>query len=189
MKRFPALGRVGWHGWTSLVGAFLLFQVQLIVAKAILPRFGGAPAVWTTCMLFFQALLLMGYAYAHAATRWLAPRTQAGAQLVLLALALLALPIAPEVSQPGSGAPVARILAHLGRSVAPDGFAWLVPMQRGGQPRMKAGLLMRGDARAHLIEFLGRPYVRARIIGDIGEPIRRLAPVGPTAVGGAASYR
>ena len=44
------------------LGAFLLFQVQLIIAKAILPWFGGAPAVWTTCMLFFQTLLLAGYA-------------------------------------------------------------------------------------------------------------------------------
>src|SRR5690349_13281434 len=47
------------------LSAFLLFQVQLIVGKYILPFFGGAPAVWTTCLVFFQLLLLLGYAYAH----------------------------------------------------------------------------------------------------------------------------
>lgn len=110
------------RGGAIVLGAFLLFQVQLIVAKAILPRFGGAPAVWTTCMLFFQALLLLGYAYAHASTRWLAPRVQGGLHLALLVLSLLALPIAPDVSAPGSAAPVLRILAYLGGSVALPGF-------------------------------------------------------------------
>jgi hypothetical protein len=51
---------------TTLLGAFLLFQVELLIGKAILPWFGGAPAVWTTCLLFFQAVLLGGYAWAHA---------------------------------------------------------------------------------------------------------------------------
>ena len=46
------------------LSAFLLFQVQLILAKYLLPWFGGSPAVWTTCILFFQAFLLLGYAYA-----------------------------------------------------------------------------------------------------------------------------
>src|SRR5260370_22205800 len=50
-----------------LVGAFLLFQVQPLICKLILPRFGGGPPVWTTCMLFFQSLLFCGYAYSHIA--------------------------------------------------------------------------------------------------------------------------
>jgi hypothetical protein len=50
---------------TIFLSAFLLFQIQLIVGKYILPFFGGAPAVWTTCLLFFQVILLLGYAYAH----------------------------------------------------------------------------------------------------------------------------
>src|SRR6185503_11357205 len=136
------------RGGVLVLGAFLLFQVQLIVAKAILPRFGGAPAVWTTCMLFFQALLLLGYAYAHAVTRWLAPRVQGGLHLALLALALLALPIATDVSEPGAAAPVLRILAHLGRSLALPGFllcasspllqAWAA-QERGGRARAGSG--------------------------------------------------
>src|SRR2546426_1804829 len=49
-----------------LVGSFLLFQVQPMIARFILPWFGGSPAVWTTCLLFFQVALLAGYAYAHS---------------------------------------------------------------------------------------------------------------------------
>lgn len=74
------------HGLAIFISAFLLFQVQLIVGKMLLPWFGGAPAVWTTCMLFFQALLLAGYAYAH----WLnaaSTRTQKRVHLALLAAA------------------------------------------------------------------------------------------------------
>ena len=53
------------------VGATLLFVVQPMVGKMILPLLGGTPAVWSTCMVFFQAALLAGYAYAHASTAWL----------------------------------------------------------------------------------------------------------------------
>jgi hypothetical protein len=102
------------------LGAFLLFQVQPIIAKAILPTFGGAPAVWTTCMLFFQSLLLGGYACAHASTVALRPRTQGIVHLVLLAAALCTLPLAPvRGGDPsGSQAPVLAILVLLARSVA-----------------------------------------------------------------------
>ncbi len=51
---------------TIFLSAFLLFQVQPLIAKLILPWFGGSAAVWTTCMLFFQVLLLGGYVYSHA---------------------------------------------------------------------------------------------------------------------------
>jgi hypothetical protein len=106
------------------LGAFLLFQVQPIVAKAILPWFGGAPAVWTTCMLFFQSLLLAGYAYAHGAALWLRPRAQGFLHLALLAAALAVLPLSPErQSLPrGSETPLWAILALLGRSVAAPYF-------------------------------------------------------------------
>src|SRR5882672_11355232 len=102
------------------LGAFLLFQVQPILAKAILPWFGGAPAVWTTCMLFFQSLLLAGYAYAHASGRRLKPRTQGILYLFLLAAALATLPITPVYRIPAGGpeAPVLAILLLLVRCVA-----------------------------------------------------------------------
>lgn len=75
---------------TIFLAAFLLFAVQLLMGKYVLPWFGGTPAVWTTCMLFFQALLLAGYAYAHALTGRLSPRAQ-GALHATLALASLLL--------------------------------------------------------------------------------------------------
>ncbi|MFM9146978.1 MAG: ferrichrome ABC transporter permease, partial [Verrucomicrobiota bacterium] len=76
-------------------GALLLFLVQPLIAKYILPWFGGSPAVWTTCMLFFQLLLLAGYAYAHFSTTRLRTRTQVVTHLALLGVSLLLLPIAP----------------------------------------------------------------------------------------------
>lgn len=92
---------------TIFTGAFLLFQVhEPLVGKYILPWFGGGPGIWTTCMLFFQLLLLGGYAYAHAVSRYLRPRTQAILHLVLLAAALASLPITPSDTWKPTNAPV-----------------------------------------------------------------------------------
>jgi hypothetical protein len=76
---------------TLFVSAFLLFLVQPLVGKMVLPLLGGAPAAWATCMVFFQALLLAGYGYAHAATRRLGSRRQAVFHLAVLLLPLLVL--------------------------------------------------------------------------------------------------
>jgi len=78
---------------TLLVSASLLFFVQPMFAKMVLPRLGGTPAVWNTCMVFYQANLLAGYLYAHLATRWLGTRRQAAVHLGLLCLPWLVLPI------------------------------------------------------------------------------------------------
>ncbi len=83
------------------LAAFLLFLVQPIVGKSLLPRFGGAPAVWTACLLVFQTLLLLGYAWAHGLAVRLGSRVQATAHVSLLALGL-AFPILPVAS---GGAP------------------------------------------------------------------------------------
>jgi len=106
---------MGLFALTIFTGAFLLFQVQPLIGKYILPWFGGSPGVWTTCMLFFQVLLLGGYAYAHLLSRWFKPRTQAIVHLVLLGAALAMLPIIPSNSwKPGGqGNPMLRILALL----------------------------------------------------------------------------
>src|SRR5438132_5963017 len=92
---------------TITVSAFLLFQVQPIVAKTMLPWFGGAPAVWTVCMLFFQGLLLAGYAYAHALVTYLSLRRQALVHTLLLLASLCTLPILPGAhwQAPGPGDP------------------------------------------------------------------------------------
>jgi len=81
---------------TIFLSAFLLFQVQPLLGKYILPWFGGSPAVWTTCMLVFQVLLFAGYAYAHVTTQYLSPRHQGYLHVLLLVTALLTLPITPD---------------------------------------------------------------------------------------------
>jgi SAM-dependent methyltransferase len=115
--------------FAAVVGlaAFLLFEVQLVLGKQVLPWFGGASAVWTTCLLFFQAGLLVGYAWAHALGR-LSPRRQRDAHLALLAAAVGLVawralvwpsPITPgEWARPASPeAPVRAILGLLGSTI------------------------------------------------------------------------
>ena len=77
---------------TVVTGSFLLFLTQPMIARMALPRLGGAPAVWNSAMLVYQALLLAGYAYAHRVAR-IAPKRQAGLHLALFAVAALWLPI------------------------------------------------------------------------------------------------
>ena len=105
---------------TIFLSAFLLFQVQPIMGRYLLPWFGGSPTVWTTCLLFFQVLLLAGYVYAH----WLGSRPirrQGPVHVALLAVSLLFLPTVPSLrsSQYLSGAdPSGRILLVLAATVA-----------------------------------------------------------------------
>ena len=90
------------YAFTIFVAAFLLFLVQPIIAKQLLPWFGGSAAVWTTCLVFFQCMLLAGYFYADWTTRRLTAKRQACVHLVLIVVALLLLPIIPDVSwKPG----------------------------------------------------------------------------------------
>ena len=84
------------YALSIFLSAFLLFQVQPIIAKVILPWFGGSAAVWTTCMLFFQTVLLLGYVYAHWLYHRVRGRGQARLHSALLAASLLALPVLPN---------------------------------------------------------------------------------------------
>src|ERR1700728_3650214 len=96
-EKNPARVPTPLFGATILVSAFLLFQVQPLIAKLILPWFGGSAAVWTSCMLFFQIALLAGYAYAH----WLNGKSggiQTAVHLGLIAISFLSLPILPSVA-------------------------------------------------------------------------------------------
>ena len=104
---------------TIFLSSFLLFLVQPLIARLILPWFGGTAAVWTTCMLFFQCVLLAGYAYAHATTAKLSPRAQAILHTILLAAAAATLPILPDASwkPEGGGEPISRILLLLAATV------------------------------------------------------------------------
>ncbi|HEY6945616.1 MAG TPA: fused MFS/spermidine synthase [Candidatus Acidoferrum sp.] len=88
---------------TIFVSAFLLFQVEPLIAKIILPWFGGVAAVWTVCLLFFQVALLLGYLYAHLLTQHLGPRVQGWLHAGLLVISLLVLPILPSDSWKPTG--------------------------------------------------------------------------------------
>jgi hypothetical protein len=101
---------------TIFLSAFLLFLVQPVIAKQILPWFGGAASVWAICLVFFQSVLLAGYAYSDWTTRLLAPRKQAWLHIALLVASLAVLPIIPDVQwKPGadSGEPTLLILGLL----------------------------------------------------------------------------
>ena len=91
------------YALTIFLSSFLLFQVQPIIAKMILPWFGGSAAVWNTCMLFFQATLLGGYTYSHVLFERLPAKRQAQVHIGLLSISLLALPILPNASWKPNG--------------------------------------------------------------------------------------
>ena len=128
---------------TIFVSAFLLFQVEPLIAKMILPWFGGVAAVWMVCLLFFQLILLLGYLYAHLLTRYFEQRTQGWLHAGLLAASLLVLPILPKDSLKPSGPahPALHILWVLALTVGFPFFllsatspllqAWLVSARKG----------------------------------------------------------
>lgn len=98
----------------ALTSAFLLFWVEPLFAKMVLPLLGGSPAVWNTCLMFFQSMLLLGYLYAHLSSRYLEPRRQAWLHVGLLVLALASLPIAiPRGSAPPASGNVIPWLVQL----------------------------------------------------------------------------
>src|SRR5437879_11951546 len=103
------------HAATIFVSAFLLFQVEPLIAKIILPWFGGVVAVWTVCLLFFQVVVLLGYLYAHLLARRLTLKIQGWLHSALLVLSLLVLPILPKDSWKPAGPehPALHILSVL----------------------------------------------------------------------------
>lgn len=106
---------------TLVLGAALLFAIQPMFAKMALPLFGGAPAVWTSAMVFFQAALLAGYGYAHVSVRLLPPRAQVAVHAALLALAFASLPIGLQAgaTPPGTATPVLTLLGMMAVTVGP----------------------------------------------------------------------
>jgi hypothetical protein len=107
------------YGLVIFSSAFLLFQVQPLIAKIILPWFGGVAAVWITCLLFFQVVLLLGYLYSHLLARSFRPRAQGRIHAALLAASLVALPILPKQSWKPTGPehPAGHILMLLGLTI------------------------------------------------------------------------
>lgn len=153
-------------------GAFLLFALQPLIGKYILPWFGGGPGVWTTCLLFFQTLLLGGYVYAHISASKLRPRTQVVVHVVLLALACCALPITPSAQwKPTSGDdPIGRILLLLLATVGAPYFVlsatgplmqqWFAHTEPAKSPYRLYALSNAGS----LLALLGYPFLFERYL-------------------------
>ena len=112
------------YGATIFWSALLLFVVQPMMAKAVLPWFGGAAGVWTACMLFFQGVLLAGYLYADWLARRFSARGQVAVHVSLLVLSLLILPVKPAIAWKPNiiPNPIAGILILLAGSVGPPYF-------------------------------------------------------------------
>jgi len=131
---------------TIFLSAFLLFQVQPLIAKFILPWFGGSAAVWSAALLFFQLVLLAGYFYAHCLNRYFKPKTQFIVHATFLAASLAVLPIIPSAGWKPSGAddPTFRILLLLAATIglpytllsatSPLLQAWFVRTHAGAIP-------------------------------------------------------
>jgi hypothetical protein len=160
---------------TVFLSAFLLFQVQPIIGKYILPWFGSTSGVWATALLFFQLMLLGGYAYAHFIVNRLTWRRQAILHAVLLGLVLIVLPITPSdgLKPTSADAPVARILLILMASVgapylllsatAPLMQRWFAHLHPGRSPYRLYALSNLASLLALLsYPFLVEPYVRLR---------------------------
>jgi hypothetical protein len=155
------------HAVTIFLSSFLLFLVQPLIARLILPWFGGSAAVWTTCMLFFQTVLLAGYAYAHFLHARVRGKAQPAVHTLLLLAAVALLPIAPgEMWKPvGGEEPVTRILLLLCASVglpylllastSPLLQAWYVRAKPLGNPYR----LFAVSNLASLGALIGYPFV------------------------------
>jgi spermidine synthase len=133
------------YGLTIFLSAFLLFQVQPLIGKMILPWFGGSAAVWTTCMLFFQLVLLLGYFYSHWVVRHLTPSRQSLVHAGLLLISLLLLPILPSQDwKPlGNENPTLRILGLLTVSIGLPYFVLSTtgPLLQAWFARERSGLV------------------------------------------------
>ncbi|MBI4799122.1 MAG: fused MFS/spermidine synthase [Desulfarculus sp.] len=160
---------VGLFTLTILVSAGLLFWCELLFGKMVLPLAGGTPAVWTTCLVFFQLALLAGYLYAFLVTRYLSPRAQVLAQLSLLALSLTTLPlaVARQWLPPAEANPIPWLLMLLTFSLGPSFFmlstnapllqAWFA---RSGHPaRHDPYFLYAGSNLGSMAALLGFPVL------------------------------
>jgi len=160
---------------TIFLSAFLLFQVQPLIAKIILPWFGGSAAVWAAALLFFQISLLAGYAYAHALTKFARARTQMMIHCGLLLVSCALLPILPNVSwKPTAiGDPTLRILELLAATIGLPYFllsstspllqAWFVRRTGSGVPYRLFALSNFGSMLALLsFPFLVEPNIASR---------------------------
>lgn len=154
-------------GAASFLGAALLFLVEPMLAKLVLPSFGGSPTVWNTCTLFFQGLLLAGYAYVHVSTRRLGPRRQPWLHLALLALPLVALPVAlpADTAPPVDGEPALWLLRVLALAA---GLPFALLATTG--PLLQRWFSWTSHARAEDPYFLYAASNAGSVVGLLGYP-------------------
>lgn len=169
-------GSLGLYAVTIFLSAFLLFQVQPMIAKLILPWFGGSAAVWVTCMLFFQIALLLGYGYAHFIVRSVPLPRQAVVHITLLVLSLAVLPILPNPRwKPAGGEdPMLGIMGLLAvtvglpyillSSTSPLLQSWYARTREGGLPYRFFALSNLGSMLALLTyPIMVEPYLSNRM--------------------------
>ena len=155
------------YALTVFISAFLLFLVQPVIAKQILPWFGGSAAVWTTCLVFFQCMLLAGYFYADWTTKKLTPKHQALLHIGLILVAIALLPIIPDTAWKPTGeeVPSLRILLLLAATIGLPYFlisttsplvqVWFNKSYPGASPYRLFAL----SNLASMIALLGYPFL------------------------------
>src|ERR1035438_951487 len=153
---------------SMFVSATLLFLVEPMMAKMALPLLGGTPAVWNTCLMFFQAALLCGNLYAYAATRWLGRRTQIAAHicLALLPFAVLPLHIPFGWEPPAQSSPVLWILGMLTVAVGLPFF-----VLSASTPMLQRWFSQSGHKSAHDPYFLYAASNAGSLVGLLGYPL------------------
>lgn len=182
---------VALYALTMFASASLLFVVQPMVAKLLLPSLGGSSAVWTTCMLFFQAMLLGGYLYAHVGARFLSPRRQAIVHIPLMLIAAVTLPIAlPELTLDASEQPTTWLLAALVLSVGAPFFVvstsapllqhWFA--HTGHEQAEDPYFLYAASNLGSMVALLGYPFVIEPWLGVTAQTIAWAAVYGLFAV-------
>lgn len=153
---------------TLLVSSALLFLIQPLFAKMVLPLLGGTPAVWNTCMVFFQAALLAGYGYSHALPAWMGVRKHSWLHLIVLGLPALSLPLAlrPGWEPPAGSNPVFWLLGLLAVSV---GLPFFVVSTSG--PLLQKWFARTGHSSAHDPYFLYAASNLGSVIALLAYPL------------------
>jgi SAM-dependent methyltransferase len=159
-------------GSAALLGSALLFLIEPMIVKMILPRLGGSPSVWLTALVFFQATLLVGYAYSHASTNRLRPRLHAVSHVILMLIPLLFLPVALPtgwIPPPGAG-PLwvfVLLIAAIGlpffvlSTVSPVLQRWYSYVREGSDPYFLYAVGNLGS----LLGLLAYPLIVERFVG------------------------
>src|SRR5580658_4952698 len=172
LRLLPAL-----YALTLFVGAALLFLVQPLVGKLLLPFLGGSPGVWNTCMVFFQAVLLGGYLYTHRSTGKLGVRRQALVHLALLAVVVLVfkaafaftgspVPVFPSLLPDDQDYPIFGLVAFLGAAVGVPFFVLSTT-----SPLLQRWFATTGHPAARDPYFLYAASNAGSLLGLLGYPL------------------